>query len=168
MSGGSWEYASHHLGDIVDALRNDTCTRHYRLDLNEHQKRTRRQLADLIEAVSHALHEIEWVDSSDTSYPADTDAIEKALFSRSDCHPLRHQRVDELALSVRLSNLLRDAHIKYIGDLVQKTESEMLELLGEGPLRDLQKILDEVGLSLGMKINWPSRAPADLAREILG
>jgi DNA-directed RNA polymerase subunit alpha len=72
--------------------------------------------------------------------------------------------VDELELSVRSANCLANANIKYIGDLVQKTESEMLKTknFGRKSLKEIKEILAEMGLSLGMKLdNWP---PKDLKK----
>ncbi len=66
--------------------------------------------------------------------------------------------VDELELSVRSANCLKNADIRYIGDLVQKTESEMLKTknFGRKSLNEIKEILQEMGLSLGMKLeNWP-------------
>ncbi len=70
--------------------------------------------------------------------------------------------VDELELSVRSANCLENANIKFIGDLVQKTEAEMLKTknFGRKSLKEIKDILVEMGLNLGMKIdNWP---PKDL------
>ncbi len=72
--------------------------------------------------------------------------------------------VDELDLSVRAENCLQAANIKHIGDLVQKTEGEMLKTknFGRKSLREIKELLDEMGLSLGMKLDsWP---PRDLKR----
>src|SRR5271155_902704 len=62
--------------------------------------------------------------------------------------------VDELELSVRSANCLQNANIKYIGELVQKTESEMLKTknFGRKSLNEIKDILAEMGLSLGMKL----------------
>ena len=72
--------------------------------------------------------------------------------------------VDELELIVRSANCLQNANIRYIGELVQKTESEMLKTknFGRKSLKEIKEILAEMGLSLGMKLdNWPPRqAPA--------
>jgi len=68
--------------------------------------------------------------------------------------------VDELELSVRAANCLQAANIKYIGDLVQKTEAEMLKTknFGRKSLREIKDILAGMGLSLGMKLeNWPPK-----------
>ena len=74
--------------------------------------------------------------------------------------------VDELELSVRSANCLQQANIRTIGDLVQKTEAEMLKTknFGRKSLKEIKEILSEMGLSLGMKLeNWPPKtAPVAL------
>ncbi len=68
--------------------------------------------------------------------------------------------VDELELSVRSANCLKHANIKLIGDLVQKTEAEILATknFGRKSLNEIKEILTEMGLSLGMKLdNWPPK-----------
>ena len=70
--------------------------------------------------------------------------------------------VDELELSVRSANCLQNANIKYIGELVQRSESEMLKTknFGRKSLKEIKEILAEMGLSLGMKLdNWPGPNP---------
>lgn len=65
--------------------------------------------------------------------------------------------VDELELSVRSANCLQNANIKYIGQLVQRTETEMLKTknFGRKSLREIKDILSSMGLGLGMKLdNW--------------
>jgi DNA-directed RNA polymerase subunit alpha len=80
--------------------------------------------------------------------------------------------VDELELSVRSANCLQQANIKSIGDLVQKTEPEMLKTknFGRKSLKEIKEILSEMGLSLGMKLeNWPPKgapAPAPAAPKV--
>lgn len=72
--------------------------------------------------------------------------------------------VDELDLSVRAENCLQAANIKYIGDLVLKTEAEMLKTknFGRKSLKEIKELLAEMGLTLGMKLdNWP---PKELKR----
>jgi DNA-directed RNA polymerase subunit alpha len=74
--------------------------------------------------------------------------------------------VDELELSVRSANCLQNANIHYIGDLVQRTEAEMLKTknFGRKSLKEIKEILAQMGLSLGMKIEgWQGPPPA--ARE---
>lgn len=66
--------------------------------------------------------------------------------------------VDDLELSVRSANCLKNANIRYIGELVQKTEAEMLKTknFGRKSLNEIKDILGEMGLSLGMKLDgWP-------------
>lgn len=66
--------------------------------------------------------------------------------------------VDELELSVRAANCLKKANIKYIGELVQKTENEMLKTknFGRKSLNEIKEVLTEMGLHLGMKVtDWP-------------
>ena len=63
--------------------------------------------------------------------------------------------VDSLELSVRAANCLENANIKFIGELVTKTEAEMLKTknFGRKSLNEIKDILSEMGLSLGMKID---------------
>jgi DNA-directed RNA polymerase subunit alpha len=70
--------------------------------------------------------------------------------------------VDELELSVRSANCLQNANIHYIGDLVQRTEAEMLKTknFGRKSLKEIKEILAQMGLSLGMKIEgWQGPPP---------
>ncbi|MBW1981101.1 MAG: DNA-directed RNA polymerase subunit alpha [Deltaproteobacteria bacterium] len=76
--------------------------------------------------------------------------------------------VEELELSVRSANCLKNANIRYIGELVQKTEAEMLKTknFGRKSLNEIKEILTEMGLSLGMKIeNFPSREEIEERKE---
>ncbi len=75
-----------------------------------------------------------------------------------------YRSVNELELSVRAANCLRNANIRYIGELVQKTEQEMLKTknFGRKSLNEIKDILAEMGLSLGMKLESfvpPEQAP---------
>jgi DNA-directed RNA polymerase subunit alpha len=77
--------------------------------------------------------------------------------------------VDELELSVRSANCLKHANIKLIGDLVQKTEAEILATknFGRKSLNEIKEILSEMGLSLGMKLeNWPPHKKAEGEMEL--
>ena len=68
--------------------------------------------------------------------------------------------VDELELSVRSFNCLQNAGIRYIGDLVQKSEAEMLKTknFGRKSLKEIKELLDEMELELGMRLdNWPPK-----------
>lgn len=71
------------------------------------------------------------------------------------------RRIDELELSVRSANCLENADIKYIGELVQRSEAEMLRTknFGRKSLNEIKEILVNMGLSLGMKIDdFPARS----------
>jgi DNA-directed RNA polymerase subunit alpha len=75
--------------------------------------------------------------------------------------------VDDLELSVRSANCLQNADIKYIGELVQRTDQEMLKTknFGRKSLNEIKEILREMGLSLGMRLeNFPSREELDRRR----
>ena len=66
--------------------------------------------------------------------------------------------VDDLELSVRSANCLKNANIRYIGELVVRSEAEMLKTknFGRKSLNEIKEILSEMGLGLGMKIDgWP-------------
>lgn len=66
-----------------------------------------------------------------------------------------YRTVDELELSVRSANCLKNANIFYIGELVQRSESEMLRTknFGRKSLNEIKEVLTEMGLSLGMKVD---------------
>jgi DNA-directed RNA polymerase subunit alpha len=75
-----------------------------------------------------------------------------------------NKSVDEMELSVRSYNCLKNANIRTIGELVQKTESDMLKTknFGRKSLNEIKEILTSMGLSLGMKLdNWPTSQPRD-------
>lgn len=76
--------------------------------------------------------------------------------------------VDELEFSVRSQNCLQNADIKYIGELVQKSEQEMLKTknFGHKSLNEIKEILRDMGLELGMKLeSFPSRAEIERRRQ---
>jgi DNA-directed RNA polymerase subunit alpha len=79
------------------------------------------------------------------------------------------RKVDELELSVRSANCLKNDNIVYIGDLVQKTEAEMLRTpnFGRKSLNEIKEVLSQMGLHLGMEIpNWPPDNIEDLAKKL--
>jgi len=79
------------------------------------------------------------------------------------------RKVDELELSVRSANCLKNDNIVYIGDLVQKSEGEMLRTpnFGRKSLNEIKEVLSQMGLSLGMQIpNWPPENIEDLAKKL--
>ncbi len=76
-----------------------------------------------------------------------------------------YRGVNELELSVRAANCLRNANIRWIGELVQKSEQEMLKTknFGRKSLNEIKEILQEMGLQLGMKLD--SFAPPEQLPE---
>ena len=79
------------------------------------------------------------------------------------------KKVDELELSVRSANCLKNDNIIYIGDLVQKTEGEMLRTpnFGRKSLNEIKEVLTIMGLTLGMEIaDWPPENIEDLAKRV--
>jgi len=79
------------------------------------------------------------------------------------------RKVDELELSVRSANCLKNDNIVYIGDLVQKSEAEMLRTpnFGRKSLNEIKEVLSIMGLHLGMEIpNWPPENIEDLAKKL--
>ncbi len=79
--------------------------------------------------------------------------------------PILLRPVDDLELTVRSANCLKAESIYYIGDLIQRTEVELLKTpnLGKKSLTEIKDVLASRGLSLGMRLeNWP---PASLKSE---
>ncbi|MCB1882515.1 MAG: DNA-directed RNA polymerase subunit alpha [Geminicoccaceae bacterium] len=79
------------------------------------------------------------------------------------------RKVDELELSVRSANCLKNDNIVYIGDLVQKSEAEMLRTpnFGRKSLNEIKEVLTQMGLHLGMDVTgWPPENIEDLARKV--
>ncbi|MDP3377998.1 MAG: DNA-directed RNA polymerase subunit alpha, partial [Brevundimonas sp.] len=98
----------------------------------------------------------------------------KAVVEQSDgkpelpFNPALLKKVDELELSVRSANCLKNDNIVYIGDLIQKTEGEMLRTpnFGRKSLNEIKEVLATMGLSLGMDVpNWPPENIEDLAKK---
>ncbi len=83
-------------------------------------------------------------------------------------NPNLFRSVDELELSVRSANCLQNANLKYIGELVQKTEAEMLKTknFGRKSLNEIKDVLTSMGLSLGLTLDgFPSRKDLEKIRE---
>ena len=79
------------------------------------------------------------------------------------------RKVDELELSVRSANCLKNDNIVYIGDLVQKTEQEMLRTpnFGRKSLNEIKEVLAQMGLHLGMEVPaWPPENIDEMARRL--
>ncbi|MDA9632646.1 DNA-directed RNA polymerase subunit alpha [Pelagibacteraceae bacterium] len=93
----------------------------------------------------------------------DHDSAEKLSFNSNLL-----KKVEELELSVRSANCLKNDNIIYIGDLVQKTESEMLRTpnFGRKSLNEIKEVLTQMELNLGMSVpDWPPENIDDLAKK---
>ena len=92
--------------------------------------------------------------------------------AESDANQLNRyllKKVDELELSVRSANCLKNDNIIYIGDLVGKTEAEMLRTpnFGRKSLNEIKEVLSSMGLRLGMDIpGWPPENIEDMAKKL--
>lgn len=90
----------------------------------------------------------------DLSGPDEADAAS----AESQIDPILMRPVDELELTVRSANCLKAENINYIGDLIQRTEVELLRTpnLGKKSLTEIKEVLESHGLALGMRVeNWP-------------
>ena len=79
------------------------------------------------------------------------------------------KKVDELELSVRSANCLKNDNIVYIGDLVQKSEGDMLRTpnFGRKSLNEIKEVLAIMGLHLGMQVeSWPPENIEELAKKV--
>jgi DNA-directed RNA polymerase subunit alpha len=79
------------------------------------------------------------------------------------------RKVDELELSVRSANCLKNDNIVYIGDLIQKTEAEMLRTpnFGRKSLNEIKEVLAQMGLHLGMDVpDWPPENIEEMAKKL--
>lgn len=86
-----------------------------------------------------------------------------------DFNPALLRKVDELELSVRSANCLKNDNIVYIGDLIQKSEAEMLRTpnFGRKSLNEIKEVLATMGLHLGMEApNWPPENIAELTAKL--
>ena len=85
-----------------------------------------------------------------------------------EMNPNLLRKVEELELTVRSTNCLKNDNIVYIGDLIQKTEAEMLRTpnFGRKSLNEIKEVLAGMGLHLGMEVpNWPPENIDELARK---
>lgn len=83
-------------------------------------------------------------------------------------NPFLLKKVDELELSVRSANCLKNDNIVYIGDLIQKSEAEMLRTpnFGRKSLNEIKEVLANLGLHLGMEVpDWPPENIEELAKK---
>lgn len=98
-------------------------------------------------------------------------AEEAATSKEPDVDPLLLRPVDDLELTVRSANCLKAENIYYIGDLIQRTEVELLKTpnLGKKSLTEIKDVLATRGLSLGMKLeNWPPQSLKKDSLELTG
>ncbi|MFA7680392.1 MAG: DNA-directed RNA polymerase subunit alpha C-terminal domain-containing protein, partial [Pigmentiphaga sp.] len=87
-----------------------------------------------------------------------TETIEAPSRGTPQIDPILLRPVDDLELTVRSANCLKAENIYYIGDLIQRTENELLKTpnLGRKSLNEIKEVLAARGLTLGMKLeNWP-------------
>ncbi len=101
-----------------------------------------------------------------------TGVVPTAVETQADTNQLNRyllKKVDELELSVRSANCLKNDNIIYIGDLVQKTEAEMLRTpnFGRKSLNEIKEVLASMGLRLGMDIpGWPPENIEEMAKKL--
>ena len=127
---------------IIDMETNGT------LDPEEAIRRSATILAEQLDA---------FVDLRDVSEP-------EAKEEKPEFDPILLRPVDDLELTVRSANCLKAEAVQYIGDLVQRTEVELLKTpnLGKKSLTEIKDVLASRGLSLGMRLeNWPPESIAD-------
>ncbi len=94
--------------------------------------------------------------------------VEEETQPELEFNPALLKKVDELELSVRSANCLKNDNIVYIGDLIQKTEAEMLRTpnFGRKSLNEIKEVLASMGLHLGMEVpNWPPENIEELAKR---
>ncbi len=102
------------------------------------------------------------------NFEEQTEAPKLLVDEPEPLNPNLFKSVDELELSVRSANCLQNANIRFIGELVQKTEAEMLKTknFGRKSLNEIKETLSSLGLSLGMTIdNLPARKDLERMRE---
>jgi DNA-directed RNA polymerase subunit alpha len=118
------------------------------LDPEEAIRRSATILAEQLDA---------FVDLRDVSVP-------EAKEEKPEFDPILLRPVDDLELTVRSANCLKAEAVQYIGDLVQRTEVELLKTpnLGKKSLTEIKDVLASRGLSLGMRLeNWPPESIAE-------
>jgi DNA-directed RNA polymerase subunit alpha len=126
------------------------------------------------EAVAHAAKILKDQLSIFITFEEEVEEEEETVSEHPDTEKLNEnlfRSVDELELSVRSANCLKHANIKLIGDLVQKTEAEILATknFGRKSLNEIKEILSEMGLGLGMKLdNWPPKKEEEMESGAVG
>jgi len=115
---------------------------------------------------------VHFEDALPAAAPAAGVAASAAAEGESDTNQINRyllKKVDELELSVRSANCLKNDNIIYIGDLVQKTEAEMLRTpnFGRKSLNEIKEVLSSMGLRLGMDIpGWPPENIEEMAKKL--
>ena len=115
---------------------------------------------------------VHFEDALPVAAPAAGTAASAAAEGESDTNQINRyllKKVDELELSVRSANCLKNDNIIYIGDLVQKTEAEMLRTpnFGRKSLNEIKEVLSSMGLRLGMDIpGWPPENIEEMAKKL--
>ncbi len=87
-----------------------------------------------------------------------TETTSESLTQVPSVDPILLRPVDDLELTVRSANCLKAENINYIGDLIQRSENELLKTpnLGRKSLNEIKEVLASRGLTLGMRLdNWP-------------
>ena len=98
------------------------------------------------------------------------DEQEEQVMAEAEIDPILMRPVDDLELTVRSANCLKAENIYYIGDLIQRTEVELLKTpnLGKKSLTEIKDVLGSHGLSLGMRLeSWPPAHMQDERKTIL-
>lgn len=111
---------------------------------------------DAVDAVKRAASIL--VDQMGVFVDVERRKVDAPVASRSDVDPILMRPIDDLQLTVRAVNCLKAESIYYIGDLIQRTEVELLKTpnLGKKSLTEIKDALAAQGLSLGRKLdNWP-------------
>jgi len=98
---------------------------------------------------------------------AEEEEAAREIEEKEDVNDILLRHVDDLELSVRSANCLKNAGINLIGELVQKSEAEMLKTknFGRKSLNEIKEILSESGLGFGMKLDFPPWNKAERAEE---
>ncbi|EQB32904.1 DNA-directed RNA polymerase subunit alpha [Sphingobium ummariense RL-3] len=115
---------------------------------------------------------VHFEDALPSAAPAAGVAASASAEGESDTNTINRyllKKVDELELSVRSANCLKNDNIIYIGDLVQKTEAEMLRTpnFGRKSLNEIKEVLSSMGLRLGMDIpGWPPENIEEMAKKL--
>jgi DNA-directed RNA polymerase subunit alpha len=105
------------------------------------------------------------------NFEEEDDALVRDIQEEEPLNENLFRSVEELELSVRSANCLQNANIHLIGELVQRTEAEMLKTknFGRKSLKEIKEILADMGLALGMKIeNWPAMLERWKAQQASG